>query len=470
MHGTETYLLIEGRKSMTIRYPFLLVVLSFVLFMVSCSTTEDKTSKDDENNAEATENVAAEDDDAEASDDDYRSDIGNLDIWIGGEVIVEEDKVVVEGESNLLPGSHISSSGQTDTFASIDHQGSTEVEDDGSFYFEFPGQESDIEVTLSLSTANDDVTDHYGEHLEKATGHQVYQTRDEGVYAATYTFEIDSRKAMPYTIDLETPDWSNVPDDYGDTDVWMEVDATTKHNYLFFEGKSNLLEGSKITGNITDPNDLVSSAWSSSHTQVNPDGSFQLQIHYWDLREGMEMHFEFDPDNNGWDRVLDTYGQEGENLEGNLVEKKEDGSKYLKLSIDLAGPEISAPEDVDLSLEEEEIKMQVPDDLLFDFDESKLKSEAKETLDDIIDDLSDLSSDVDIQINGHTDNQGEADYNLNLSEERAQAVADYMKENNDIDSMTMDIQGFGDTQPIASNKNEDERQKNRRVEIVINPK
>src|SRR5699024_5007996 len=205
MHGIETYSLIEGRKLMTIRYPFLLVVLSFVLFMVSCSTTEDKASKDDENNAEATENVvaddedddsgeAAEDDDAEASDDDYRSDIGNLDIWIGGEVIVEEDKVVVEGESNLLPGSHIASSGQTDTFASIDHQDSAEVEDDGSFYFEFPGQESDIEVTLSLSTGNEHVTDHYGEHLEKATGHQVYQTRDEGVYAATYTFEIDSRK------------------------------------------------------------------------------------------------------------------------------------------------------------------------------------------------------------------------------------------------------------------------------------
>src|SRR5690625_7969190 len=96
---------------------------------------------------------------------------------------------------------------------------------------------------------------------------------------------------------------------------WSSDVCSSDLNYLFFEGKSNLLEGSKITGNITDPNDLVSSAWSSSHTQVNPDGSFQLQIHYWDLREGMEMHFEFDPDNNGWDRVLDTYGQEGENLE-----------------------------------------------------------------------------------------------------------------------------------------------------------
>src|SRR5690625_5518650 len=181
--------------------------------MVRSSSTEHKTSKYDKNNTEATEDVAAGDDDAEASDDDYRSDIGNLDIWIGGEVIVEEDKVVVEGESNLLPGSHIASSGQTDTFASIDHQDSAEVEDDGSFYFEFPGQESDIEVTLSLSTGNEHVTDHYGEHLEKATGHQVYQTREEGVYAATYTLEIDSRKAMPYTIYIETPDLINVPDD-----------------------------------------------------------------------------------------------------------------------------------------------------------------------------------------------------------------------------------------------------------------
>jgi len=36
----------------------------------------------------------------------------------------------------------------------------------------------------------------------------------------------------------------------------------------------------------------------------------------------------------------------------------------------------------------------------------------------------------------------------------------YLKENNDISSLTMDIQGFGNTQPIASNKNENKRKKN----------
>lgn len=473
------YIYFEGRKLMTIRYFLLLVMMSTILIIVGCSNSEEETIENDEDNTEETDDASTpnegtdepEIDEADASDeeDDYRADLGNLEIWIGGEVIVEEDQVIVEGKSNLLPGSHIASSGVTDTFASTDLQDSAEVEEDGSFYFEFPGRESNVDVTLSLSTGDEQVVDHYGEHLKDATGNQVYETSEEGEYSAEYTFEIDTRKKMPYTIDLETPDWSNVPDDYGDTDVWMEVDATTKHNYLYFEGKSNLLEGSKISGNITDPNNLPSSAWSFSDAHVNPDGSFQLQIHYWDIREGMQMHFEFDPDNNSWDNILDTYGDDGENLEGDLVEEKDNNGKYIKLSVDLDGPEISAPKDVDLSLDEEEIRMQVPDDLLFDFDKSDLKSDAKDTLDEIIKDVNDLDTNVDIKINGHTDDQGEADYNLSLSEDRAQSVADYIEEQNDTDSLTLDVEGFGDTEPIASNKNEDEREKNRRVEIIINP-
>src|SRR5699024_6931068 len=463
---------------MRVHYLLLLAIVSVFLFTVGCSNTEDKTTKDHSEEADAAAEDENSDDkqendknDQDTNDGDYRSDLGNLQIWIGGVVTVAEDKGIVEGESNLLPGAKISSSGVSDNWASTDYQDQAEVEDDGSFYFEFPGRESDIDVTLSLATANEQVTDHYGEHLEKATGNQVYQTSDEGEFSAQYTFDIDTRKAMPYTIDLETPDWSDVPDDYGDSDIWMEVDATTKHNYLYFEGKSNLVEGSYISGNITDPEDLPSSAWSSSNTRVNPDGSFQLQIHYWDLREGMQMHFEFDPDNNNdWDHVLDMTVEKGEKLEGNLVEEKDKGDQNIKLSIEFTRPEINALKDVDLNMEEEKIKMQVPDDLLFDFDESKLKSEAKETLDEIINDLSDLGSEVDIQINGHTDNEGDADYNITLSEERAEAVAEYFSENSDLDSSMMSIEGLGDTEPIASNKNEDERQKNRRVEIVINPK
>ena len=69
----------------------------------------------------------------------------------------------------------------------------------------------------------------------------------------------------------------------------------------------------------------------------------------------------------------------------------------------------------------------------------------------------------------HTDNVGESDNNMNLSEERAHAVWDYMREQGKVDALDVHITGYGDTKPIASNEEEDGRSKNRRVEIVINP-
>src|SRR5690625_211633 len=457
---------------------YLLAIVSFIVLISGCSSAKDTPDENVTDRTEDVDEVMAEQEpetetteNKEAKDDtDYRLDIGNLEIWIGGEVTIEEDKVIVAGESNLLPGARITSSAVSDGWAVINYQDSTEVEEDGSFYFELPGRKKDTVVTLNLSTGNNHVKEHYGENLEKATGNQVYETDTQGKYEAKYTFEIDSRNERPYTIDLETPDWSNIPSDYGDPEVWIEVESTTKHNFLYFEGKTNLEEGSWIQGDITDPNDLISSAWSSENTQVNPDGSFELRIHYWDIRPGMQMHFTFEPTSNSWENVVDAYGDEGEKLTGDLVKTNDDGSKYAQLSIDLATPDMDPPEEVDLSMEEEEIKMQVPDDLLFDFDESQLKSEAQATLDGIIDELRELPDGTVIQINGHTDNVGDDDYNLNLSEERAQEVADYLSKHNDLNMLSIQTKGFGATKPIASNEDDSGQEKNRRVEIVINPK
>lgn len=91
---------------------------------------------------------------------DYRLDIGNLEIWIGGEIFVEEDKVIIAGESNLLPGARIASNAVSDGW--IAYQDIAEVEEDGSFYFEFTGRGKDTFVTLSLSTGNRNITDQYG--------------------------------------------------------------------------------------------------------------------------------------------------------------------------------------------------------------------------------------------------------------------------------------------------------------------
>ena len=71
-----------------------------------------------------------------------------------------------------------------------------------------------------------------------------------------------------------------------------------------------------------------------------------------------------------------------------------------------------------------------------------------------------------VKIEGHTDSTGNADSNLRLSENRAQAVRDALSARGVNPSRIM-IQGFGEAQPVASNGNDAGRQQNRRVDIVI---
>ena len=71
-----------------------------------------------------------------------------------------------------------------------------------------------------------------------------------------------------------------------------------------------------------------------------------------------------------------------------------------------------------------------------------------------------------IRIEGHTDSQGGDSLNQSLSESRAQAVLEYITDQG-ISSVRMDASGFGETRPIASNRNPDGRAENRRVEFHI---
>ncbi|MBK8456837.1 MAG: OmpA family protein [Phyllobacteriaceae bacterium] len=73
-----------------------------------------------------------------------------------------------------------------------------------------------------------------------------------------------------------------------------------------------------------------------------------------------------------------------------------------------------------------------------------------------------------IDVAGHTDATGDDAYNQGLSERRALAVANYIH-GQGIDGRRFAVEGFGETQPIASNKNEAGRSQNRRVEIKLAP-
>jgi outer membrane protein OmpA-like peptidoglycan-associated protein len=73
-----------------------------------------------------------------------------------------------------------------------------------------------------------------------------------------------------------------------------------------------------------------------------------------------------------------------------------------------------------------------------------------------------------VRIEGHTDSVGSAEYNVNLSNRRANAVKNLLLQRGVADSR-IEVLGFGETMPVASNDNEAGRQKNRRVEIKIAP-
>ncbi|MFN3247219.1 MAG: OmpA family protein, partial [Leptonema sp. (in: bacteria)] len=103
--------------------------------------------------------------------------------------------------------------------------------------------------------------------------------------------------------------------------------------------------------------------------------------------------------------------------------------------------------------------------ILFDFDSYTLKDEAKQTLDAIYEILKD-HPDREVQISGHTDNIGKEDYNLELSEQRAKVVAEYLLQKG-LKEDQISYKGYGSSKPIVPNDSAENRAKNRRVEILI---
>jgi len=101
----------------------------------------------------------------------------------------------------------------------------------------------------------------------------------------------------------------------------------------------------------------------------------------------------------------------------------------------------------------------------FGIEVSALTPEQKELLDALAELLHDRP-DTRIVLRGHTDAVGDSAYNMQLSIERAQSVADYLS-GEGIPSSRMTVRGYGETQPIASNDTDAGKAKNRRVEFVL---
>jgi OmpA-OmpF porin, OOP family len=101
----------------------------------------------------------------------------------------------------------------------------------------------------------------------------------------------------------------------------------------------------------------------------------------------------------------------------------------------------------------------------FDFDKADLKPESTPALQEMAK-LLQQNPKLAVAIVGHTDNVGTVDHNLTLSDRRAAAVVTALTTQHKIDPKRLTAKGVGPFAPVASNKTDDGRAKNRRVELV----
>ena len=111
----------------------------------------------------------------------------------------------------------------------------------------------------------------------------------------------------------------------------------------------------------------------------------------------------------------------------------------------------------------EERTVVLPNEVLFDFDKSVLKPEGKAAIDKVVAEVKAHTLDH-LVIEGHTCDLGSAEYNMGLSQRRADSVKSYMIEQG-IDGSRITTEAYGETRPTVPNTSEPNRKLNRRAEI-----
>jgi outer membrane protein OmpA-like peptidoglycan-associated protein len=113
----------------------------------------------------------------------------------------------------------------------------------------------------------------------------------------------------------------------------------------------------------------------------------------------------------------------------------------------------------------DEVLSDVFDNLNFEFGKSEIKKESFPYLDKLADTLN-KSKGWTLEIQGHTDDKGGDDFNMKLSQGRADAVRNYLISKGVLlDSIT--AKGFGESKPLVPNDSDSNREKNRRVEFKV---
>ncbi|MDQ0298492.1 hypothetical protein J2S78_000900 [Salibacterium salarium] len=326
---------------------FLIGLFTLLAVGAGCSVDETEPS---ESSAEKTSDDAQSEETNKSASEEKKSEEpkenqGDTNIDIDGDIsfIDDDDKIRVEGTTNLVPGSTISVHFDVVNKMLIGYGTTLRVEEDGSFSDEidFPNYDEPVELmfTFAPNDQEEDVQEVYGEYGEKLEGPFIRVDPDEvqengdPVYMGylDYTFDVDEERE---TQKIEAPNYQR-PEDYGDTNVWMDIESKVENGFMYIEGESNILEGSRILGTV-DADQYIISGYNNDD-DVHPDGSFQLRV---PLPSEDSIDYDADPfvrvkmrPAGEIEHIQDVYGEEGEHLEGDLVNDGVTKTIYQKIEI-----------------------------------------------------------------------------------------------------------------------------------------
>jgi outer membrane protein OmpA-like peptidoglycan-associated protein len=136
-------------------------------------------------------------------------------------------------------------------------------------------------------------------------------------------------------------------------------------------------------------------------------------------------------------------------------------NQEAKLRRRLEGTGVSVTRDGD------SIILNMPSNITFATDQDSIKPNFYETLNSVAIVLREFNQSL-VDVKGHTDSDGADDYNMDLSQRRAESVAEYLTSQG-LNPERFEVRGYGESQPVASNASARGKQQDRRVEIEIVP-
>ena len=234
------------------------------------------------------------------------------------------------------------------------------------------------------------------------------------------------------------------------TGVTLQVNAQGEGQYLDEKNKISFQIGADGTGIYKDENNdttITIGKNNSTYTQGN--------ITIENNGDGSGTYNDKDKDllikNDGKGKAIITLKGKSTEVEAKPLEKLE---KFPKLKMVPPVP----------SIEANSLLITLDSGILFDVDKYDVRPEAAEVLKN----LATVLKEADIkafEIDGHTDSDASDEHNQVLSENRANAVKNFLASQDITAEIT--IKGYGESRPIASNDTPEGKQKNRRVEIII---